>query len=243
MKKGFTLVELSIVLVIIGLLIGGILAGQSLVTTAKVSDQVRQIQQVGIAITTFKERYKALPGDASFFGGNNNGAITNSVGAVDSYNGEMGGVWSQLFPGKYPDVTTGDVLKPGTNVPTAKSGKKGAILMIAAKAQPGTYNLDTTDIENFIGIVIHYSDRMSATVANGRTMEASMLLAIDKKIDDGAANAGNVIAGSVGAVHPDNGGIGAMELTEYTDCSSGANYVVTASSYECTPLFKINKDY
>ena len=48
-KSGFTLVELSIVLVIIGLLIGGILVGQSLIESAKMNSFVRQVQQIDIA--------------------------------------------------------------------------------------------------------------------------------------------------------------------------------------------------
>ena len=63
MKKGFTLVELSIVLVIIGLLIGGILVGQSLINSAKINAQVRQLQQFDIATNTFKTKFKQIPGD------------------------------------------------------------------------------------------------------------------------------------------------------------------------------------
>ena len=53
MKKGFTLVELSIVLVIIGLLIGGILVAQSMIHTAKIQNTVRLIQQMDTAVSNF----------------------------------------------------------------------------------------------------------------------------------------------------------------------------------------------
>ena len=62
-KSGFTLVELSIVLVIIGLLIGGILVGQSLIESAKVNKIIGEAQQYQIAIRLFKEKFKQLPGD------------------------------------------------------------------------------------------------------------------------------------------------------------------------------------
>lgn len=64
MQKGFTLVELSIVLVIIGLLVGGILVGQSLIDAAKLNSLVRQFQQYDAAANSFKSKYKFLPGDA-----------------------------------------------------------------------------------------------------------------------------------------------------------------------------------
>lgn len=65
MSKGFTLVELSIVLVIVGLLIGGILISQSLISTAKIQAQVKQIQQFDIAVQNFMTVYGGLPGDSS----------------------------------------------------------------------------------------------------------------------------------------------------------------------------------
>jgi len=64
-QKGFTLVELAIVLTIIGLLIGGILKGQALINNAKVTSQIAQLQAVEAAYTTFQSTYNALPGDMS----------------------------------------------------------------------------------------------------------------------------------------------------------------------------------
>ncbi len=62
-QKGFTLVELAIVLTIIGLLIGGILKGQQLITNARVTAQMAQVQGVEAATTTFNDTYQGLPGD------------------------------------------------------------------------------------------------------------------------------------------------------------------------------------
>lgn len=77
MNKGFTLVELSIVLVIIGLLIGGILAAQSMISTAKVTNIVSKSQQYEIAVMNFKTTYNQIPGDSDIFTppGNNDGAL------------------------------------------------------------------------------------------------------------------------------------------------------------------------
>ncbi len=66
-KLGFTLVELSIVLVIIGLLVGGILAGQSMLHTVKIQKLVRDLQQYEIAFNNFKTTYKYYPGDSPMF--------------------------------------------------------------------------------------------------------------------------------------------------------------------------------
>ena len=64
MKKGFTLVELAIVLVIIGLLIGGILAAQSMIQTARLQAQIRQINEFDIAVSNFVTKYNSIPGDS-----------------------------------------------------------------------------------------------------------------------------------------------------------------------------------
>jgi prepilin-type N-terminal cleavage/methylation domain-containing protein len=62
-KRGFTLVEIAIVLVIIGLLIGGVLRGQELIQSARVRGVIAQGASVKTAFYTFYDRYKFLPGD------------------------------------------------------------------------------------------------------------------------------------------------------------------------------------
>ena len=62
-QKGFTLVELAIVMTIIGLLIGGILKGQELMQNARITATVSQVKSYSAAVTTFKDMYQATPGD------------------------------------------------------------------------------------------------------------------------------------------------------------------------------------
>ena len=62
-NKGFTLVELAIVLVIIGLLLGFVLKGQTLIDSAKVKKMARDFQNVQLYIHGYQDRFKALPGD------------------------------------------------------------------------------------------------------------------------------------------------------------------------------------
>lgn len=61
--QGFTLIELSIVLVIIGLLIGGIVAGKTLIRTAELRKNVLLLQELNSAVLAFKLKYNVLPGD------------------------------------------------------------------------------------------------------------------------------------------------------------------------------------
>ncbi len=62
-KSGFTLIELSITLVIIGLIVGGVLVGKDLIKAAEARSITKQIEQYRAAINAFKLKYNAIPGD------------------------------------------------------------------------------------------------------------------------------------------------------------------------------------
>jgi prepilin-type N-terminal cleavage/methylation domain-containing protein len=62
-QAGFTLVEIAIVLVIIGLLLGGILKGQEMITQAKIKNVINDFNGVTAAVTSYQDRYRAVPGD------------------------------------------------------------------------------------------------------------------------------------------------------------------------------------
>jgi prepilin-type N-terminal cleavage/methylation domain-containing protein len=86
-QRGFTLVELSIVLVIIGLLISGVLVGRDLIKSAENRKIITTLESYYLAVNTFKLKYKGLPGDiadATDFGfsrdGNGDGCIGSCVG-------------------------------------------------------------------------------------------------------------------------------------------------------------------
>lgn len=62
-QSGFTLVEIAIVLVIIGLLLGGVLKGQELINSAKVKNFISDFRTIPLFIYGYQDKYKALPGD------------------------------------------------------------------------------------------------------------------------------------------------------------------------------------
>lgn len=87
MKQGFSLVELSIVLVILGLLVGGILAGQSLIRASELRTVGVEYQRYATAANAFRDKYFALPGDmsnATAFWGKDNTNCSGHTGTAAS---------------------------------------------------------------------------------------------------------------------------------------------------------------
>jgi prepilin-type N-terminal cleavage/methylation domain-containing protein len=81
-QSGFTLVEIAIVLVIIGLLLGGVLKGQELIEQSKIKRVVNDFNNVSAAIITYQDRYRFLPGDDP----NANTRWTTAVGGTTAVN-------------------------------------------------------------------------------------------------------------------------------------------------------------
>ena len=62
-QGGFTLVEIAIVLVIVGLLLAGVLKGQELIENSKIKNIAKDMDGITSAVLSYRDRYKALPGD------------------------------------------------------------------------------------------------------------------------------------------------------------------------------------
>lgn len=132
MQKAFSLVELSIVLVILGLLVGGILAGKSLVKASELRKVINDLHDYRTAMYSFRDKYFYWPGDmpnatsfwgSSVYNGNGN-AIIEDANASANAQGENLGAWQHLqaaglikgaFTGANASATPR--LRPGVNMP------------------------------------------------------------------------------------------------------------------------------
>ena len=133
--QGFTLIELSIVLVIIGLLIGGVLGGQELIHQGELRSVLTEANSYTVAVNTFRTKYNAWPGDmpnASQYwpsaptlpNGNGNGSIGGSGTTNEGFLAWEVLALSGIIPGKYTgQASTADPLnyvEAGINVPKSK---------------------------------------------------------------------------------------------------------------------------
>ncbi|HEV7817299.1 MAG TPA: prepilin-type N-terminal cleavage/methylation domain-containing protein [Janthinobacterium sp.] len=112
-QQGFTLVEIAIVLVIIGLLLGGVLKGQNLIDSAKVKNIIQQSNSLSAAVNAYQDKFRALPGDdilgtthvpGSAGNGNGDGQITEFALAPQHL--AMGGFITGSFNGTTQFMTS-----------------------------------------------------------------------------------------------------------------------------------------
>ena len=242
-QKGFTLVELSIVLVIIGLLIGGILVAQSMIKTTKVQAMVRQLGQFDAAVGNFIDKFKGLPGDVTAFGGDGDsliedGAATAGASVIHAgvYSGEIGRFWNDLSVSglateaggtdTYDSASAGtavlDISGTDANAPAGKAGGNGSTFVAFGSAT----NTNWYQILNIGATATSGSGTITNTAAD--TLTPADALAIDSKIDDGSASAGNVI----GAAFATNLGASTIGST-CTTAAGGSTYAVAGTSNTC----------
>ncbi len=114
-QKGFTLVELAIVMVIIGLLVGAVLKGQAMIDDARIKRVINDINGISAAYFTYLDRYNAIPGDDS----NANGRWTNVAdgggdgligGTATTPDGESLEAWQAL---RYAGLISGNPAATG----------------------------------------------------------------------------------------------------------------------------------
>ena len=231
-KHGFTLIELSIVLVIIGLLIGGILVGQALIKSAELNRVVSEFQQYKIAIHNFENKLKCLPGDCAKATDYFNTTSGNGDGEVD-YAGEHIRVWQHLnlageIQKSYTGVWTGNGSEAGVNMPQSILGENiGWNLMF----QDTIYQNGSPkgNPKNRLRLA-----RERSTSGNYLADESSVFAldaaAIDEKIDDGLP--------MEGSIHGQRG-YGASYCFHPTDAS--ARYVVSYTiAPSCFLTFDLN---
>jgi prepilin-type N-terminal cleavage/methylation domain-containing protein len=181
-QSGFTLVEIAIVLVIIGLLLGGILKGQEMITQAKIKNVINDFNGVTAAVNSYQDRYRALPGDDATadvrwstqgaIKGNGDGAIAgkynNVLAAAPTTTQESNLFWWHLRLGGFVPgaVTVG--LAAGLQPPNATNGIIG--------------------VQSVSGANLGFS----SNIVCSSNLPDKIAIAVDTQMDDGTPAAGEV---------------------------------------------------
>lgn len=98
-RAGFTLIEVSVVLVIIGLVAGGIFVGRELIAQAQLRAAISQVEQYKTAVNTFRTKYNYLPGDIPAAQAAATGLIARGGGPGDGNgNGVVEGLGQSVIP-------------------------------------------------------------------------------------------------------------------------------------------------
>lgn len=249
--RAFSLVELSIVLVILGLLTGGILSGQSLIRAAELRSVISEYQRHAVAVHTFRDKYFALPGDfkdaTKFWGkdgvacpadtgavmgagtcnGNGDGLI--NLAATASTTGEVFQGWKQLALAGLVEGSYTGLAGPlstrdydfGVNSPASKLPNAGWALGYLNNVAGGTSYAFAYD----------YRNSMTIGADNGEHADEPVLTPeeawnIDNKMDDGKP-----AYGSIHAIFPScTGRVNTFDFS--------ANYAVSNKNTYCALIFR-----
>lgn len=192
MKQGFTLLELSIVLVIIGLIIGGITVGQDLVRSAELQSLVNSVNQYKVAVHTFKLKFNKLPGDmdnaASYWPSCvDNGANTCNGNNNDSVeeNRERERFWQHL---SLAELVNGNYDGWQTGASTIET-RNPIYFQIPLNFQNGTVT-DRGGAALYSGHGFYMTPETSTS-----TLKETEMKQIDLKFDDGIASTGQIMLG------------------------------------------------
>jgi prepilin-type N-terminal cleavage/methylation domain-containing protein len=188
--KGFTLIELSIVIVIIGLIVAGVVGGQTLVRQAALKGITTKVESYKVAFHTFRMSYNAFPGDmsnaSSYWSGVSNGNGNKQVKG----NAETFLAWKHLSSADLINGTfsgsgeTSSNYKPGLNLPVTPAQST----MLIEWFNSDYYDIGTP--QHLIEVSKDSSDKESASAL----LLGSEAYSIDKKLDDGKPSTGKVTA-------------------------------------------------
>jgi prepilin-type N-terminal cleavage/methylation domain-containing protein len=216
--RGFSLVELSIVLVIVGLLTGGILLGQNLIRNAEIQSVISDYQKYRDGALAFRDQYDALPGDmsdaSSYWGvqnatpatcrttastsdltcnGDGNGLVTDSTGSMEHFRFWQHLVSAKIISGRFNGINVGGVSiaahTPGTNSPAMKMDNVGWSVY-----SDGVYGGDSIAFALDYGTRISVGKYVADWWPHGRAFKPEEVWNIDTKIDDGKPGQGFVVS-------------------------------------------------
>lgn len=216
-KSGFTLLELAIVLVIIGLITGGVLVGRDLIHAAEIRATITQVGKYNTAVNTFRGKYGYLPGDippsiASSFGlfaftGANAGTpgYGDGSGVVNGYCDGLEATvfWRHLSDANLIEGSYGSTIDSTTGFSTI------SLLQTFPQAKLGGSNYfaitDTTAIPLGSTIQANFFNIFGMTAAGclvSLSVTPSTGAAIDTKMDDGMPFTGRVLGIGNGGAFP-----------------------------------------
>lgn len=195
-QDGFTLVEISIVMIIIGLLIGGTFGGRKLIENMQVNKTVQDLKAIESAALTFKDTYGRLPGDITnpasrlpscltapcATGGNGNRKISETATANFRYDTVVQTASDESYT-FWHHLAAADLLNMRTN---------NTANMIFGEGQPkapigGGYRIDSAPISLGASSYVRIGGEPSQTMFSPTTFSVSCRLigAVDRKMDDG----------------------------------------------------------
>jgi len=181
-QRGFTLLEIVIVLLIVGFLLAGVLKGQEMITSAKVKRLAGQLDEIRAAYLGFEDRYKALPGDYA-----DANATLNCAGTCLFGNGD-----SRIRANESP--VNGNQVHEDLLVWThlASSGfLKGDYRMTSGESSPTDANSPKNAYQIYLQIVfdgrygISDGGRLRHNLKTGSQIPVNVLQELARKVDDG----------------------------------------------------------
>lgn len=200
-QRGFTLVEIAIVMVVFGLLLGGILKGQELVTQAKIKNIIADFTGISAAYSGYQDRYRMVPGDDRY--------------ADQRWSGATAGNGDGQIAGKYNSQNPADESRLWWAHLRRSGFVAGAGSQQPFNAVTGMIGVQTGDAAAPVGPALGGYVSLIVCMAS---LPDKIAIAIDTQLDDGAPGTGTARAQLQTAPNPD---IGATTAPAYAE--SGSN--------------------